>query len=370
MFDPNEGDTHIVVVDYKLTGDSGKITFKQKKATIRKFQGECVEELLYTIDNFRDTIQDTGLAPDELHTEFGKILGHGPRKRWKALPKISTFAYSKDTAGLSEALRDFIKSYVKDVRAKDTMLSSLEHGLFKKPMEKSVVEHLNRCEMLFDYIDLLPGDRTMKLTDKERKLYFFKTFPNAWKEAFIKTAKDLYSCDLDDMKEFMMRQKTSSDSEEQKRKKLEEKKKKKSNDNPNSKDNNSNRRNKSNYRKQENNGNGKFQSKQISDDKPCPIHPGTKHTWGQCNMNPKSRRQTGPYDPNKNQYNRNGTSQPPQGRDGYYQQNPAYSPRQHNNNNDGYSNYRSPPAQVSFGSQASAGSQLPPPPQHWNQNQW
>jgi hypothetical protein len=64
MFDPNEGDTHVVVVDYKLTGDSGKITFKQKKATIRKFQGECVEELLYTIDNFRDIIQDTGIAPD------------------------------------------------------------------------------------------------------------------------------------------------------------------------------------------------------------------------------------------------------------------------------------------------------------------
>jgi hypothetical protein len=82
--------------------------------------------------------------------------------------------------------------------------------------------------MLFDYIDLLPGVQTTKLTrEKERKVFSFKSFPNAWKKAFIKTLKDLYSCNLGDMKEFMMRQKHSSNSEEQKRKKQEEKEKEK-----------------------------------------------------------------------------------------------------------------------------------------------
>jgi len=377
QFDPTKGDMHTVVVDYELISNDNKTFAKQRKETIRKFQGECVEELLYTIDNFHSIRQDLQMIPNNFHNEFGKVLGHGPRKRWKELPKIKTSSYSKDVSGLNEALSDFIKTYAKDTMAKDTMLSSLEHGSFRKPLESSVVEHLNRCEMLFDYIDLLQGDRKTNLSEKERKMYFFKSFPNAWKEAFIKTAKDLYSCDLDDMKEFMMRQKVSSDSEDQKRKKQEEKKKKNNNNNDASKKNNNNRRNNrnNNNKNNRNDGSGKFQSKAIGEDQPCPIHPGTKHTWGQCNMNNKNRR-SAPYDNRRQQSGGNGQTQR---REGYYHQNNGYHPRQqnnsnNNNSNDGYSNHNhNPSAQVSFASQLSSGGSLPPPPQQSQQyfnNQW
>lgn len=378
QFNPSIGDLHTVVVDYEITAKDKKTFAKQRKGTIRKFQGECVEELLYTIDNFHTIRQDLKIDDNDIHNEFGKVLGHGPRKRWKELPKISSFSYSRDTNGLNEALSDFIKTYAKDTMAKDTMLSSLEHGSFRKPLETSVVEHINRCEMLFDYIDLLQGDRTTKISEKERKMYFFKSFPNAWKEAFIKTAKDLYSCDLEDMKEFMMRQKVSADSEDQKRKKQEEKKKKNNNNNNETSNKNNNRRNNrnNNYKSNRNDGGGKFQSKQISEDQQCPIHPGTKHTWGQCNRNTKNRRSV-PYDKRRQQPNGNGQNQR---RDGYYHQNSAYHPRtpynnnnnnNNNNSNDGYSNHQ-PSAQVSFASQLSNGTSLPPPPpqnQHFN-NQW
>jgi hypothetical protein len=96
----------------------------QVKERFRKFQGgECVEELFYTIDNFHAIRQDLKIDDNNLHNEFSKVLGHGPRKRWKELPKISSFSsYSKDTNnGLIEALSDFIKTYAKDTMVKDTM---------------------------------------------------------------------------------------------------------------------------------------------------------------------------------------------------------------------------------------------------------
>jgi hypothetical protein len=108
------------------------------------------------------------------------------------------------------------------------------------------------------------------------------------------------------MKEFMMRQKVSSDSEEQKKKKQEENKKE--NNETNNKNNNWRNNRNNNSKNKRNDGGGKFQSKQIGDDQPCPIHPGTKHTWGQCNRNTKNRRSV-PYDNRQQQPSGNGQNQ-------------------------------------------------------------
>ena len=51
-----------------------------QKETIRKFEGQSAEELLYTFDTFTDLTKDMKMNATGKWSELLKILHHGPRK--------------------------------------------------------------------------------------------------------------------------------------------------------------------------------------------------------------------------------------------------------------------------------------------------
>ena len=72
-FDPTEGKQAKLKIFFELTDSAGNIRMVSEDQSIRMFQGESVEELLYTVDEFiklRETM--TGFDDDMLHDEFKK----------------------------------------------------------------------------------------------------------------------------------------------------------------------------------------------------------------------------------------------------------------------------------------------------------
>ena len=85
-FDPEEGDKHVVLVEYtkdKNPMDKEKSVSKilQYREYIRKFTGTGGEELIYTYDNYNTLAEDMQMVTIKKWSEFPKILMNGPRKQ-------------------------------------------------------------------------------------------------------------------------------------------------------------------------------------------------------------------------------------------------------------------------------------------------
>ena len=96
----------------------------ERKETIQKFQGISVEELLYTIDEFKTRTKDILMSNTQRWTEWPKILSQGPRKELNRI--MDRHTYPKTGMGLKKAIRDFSKLYARDPRARNTMIKNIE----------------------------------------------------------------------------------------------------------------------------------------------------------------------------------------------------------------------------------------------------
>ena len=188
----------------------------QNQEEILVFQGESLEELLYNIDQFNNKTKYMKLTAEQKWEEWPRIQGHGPIKVWNNLQ--DTYTYDITARVLEEAMKDFIKNWAKDSRAKDTMLKNIKRE-FRKPMGADVHEHHVRFDLLMDYIDLLPSTEiTTKITEVEKKDFFFETFPTNWRqELVIGSRVDFYKATVEDIKQFMMMKKKSADAEDNKK---------------------------------------------------------------------------------------------------------------------------------------------------------
>ena len=95
----------------------------ERKETIQKFQGISVEELLYTINEFKTRTKDISMLNTQRWTEWPKILSHGPRKEWNRV--IDKHTYSETGIGLKKAIQDFSKLYTRDAQARNTMINNI-----------------------------------------------------------------------------------------------------------------------------------------------------------------------------------------------------------------------------------------------------
>ena len=109
QLDPDEGDTHLIVHNY-LKEVNGSDRLMQNKSKIRMFQGECVEELLYTLDYFRNKSSDMHLDANEQLEEWPGILGHGP---WNKYNKkiVDNGPYLDTVNGIKAQFDDFLATY-------------------------------------------------------------------------------------------------------------------------------------------------------------------------------------------------------------------------------------------------------------------
>ena len=110
----------------------------QYKDTIRKFQGICAEELLYTSDEFFVKAADMEMDEEQMWKDWPKCLEHAPRKKWDEMMKIRTFNDTKN--GLRRATKELLKHYAKDPRAKNTMIKNITKK-FQKPPDQEVYDH-------------------------------------------------------------------------------------------------------------------------------------------------------------------------------------------------------------------------------------
>ena len=298
-FDPDKGDKHTIYIDYtkstpsSITGQPEIRKILSKKETIRKYEGTSAEELLYTFDTFTRLSKDLKLSATTMWNEFPKMFHHGPRKEWENMmdeqnPKLDKG--NKDDLKL--AFKGYLEIYTPDPQAKDTLLASFDKK-FRKPIEQEVQAHWNRIDLIMDYADQLRGERIQKLTKNERKMFFYNTFPAKWRNLFA-TTNDLYSSTALEIKNFMLLKKRTADAEDHKNKNKNKNDNRK--DNKNDNDYNPNKRSRGgrggrgrggrNGGRNGGRGRGEFKSSMVDGNTPCPIHPGTRHTWNQCNKNP------------------------------------------------------------------------------------
>ena len=270
----------------------------QNKETIRKFQGICAEELLYTMDEFFVKAEDMQMDQEQMWRDWPKCLEHAPRKLWDEIKRKHTFNPTEN--GLQRAIGYLLKEYAKDPRAKNTMIKNIVKQ-FRKPPETEVYDHYARLDRLLDYTDLLPTETPVpKLSKDDRKDYFFETHPKKWQQEFHDTkTTDFYDASMEDIMQFMKKAKRNADLEDKK-------KKKKDHDPSNKRSRDEGGRGGGRHSQRGGRGRGRYGSRyggrggerrstEIDGNKSCPVHVGSKHTWKECSKNPESTNFKGTY---------------------------------------------------------------------------
>ena len=342
---------------------TGKIS---KSQYVRQCMGTSPEEVLYTIILFRNTSSNMGqkATDKECLPNFLTVLGPSPRSVYSELvddknADDETTAVDPFKGVYADAIRAFIARIVEDPQAKESTLAAFGDGKsFVKPADKSVKDHYERVVALCNYVDLLPGTRTNKLTRDEKRNIFFNTFPTSWKESFKRSAHDVTTVSVQTIKEWMSMQKRDVDKDYHRKKKD----------------------------KERTNQGGKDKRKSTkkggqSSGTTCSIHGG--HKWKQCKLNPRSTN----FDQASLDRHRANGGRGFQGRGrgggrGYqgrgssgrgFQARGGPPPRENYQNyqQDQYNN--GPPTQIHTDQQSYAASAYPtqaPPSGHWHNNQY
>ena len=139
-FDPTEGKQTKLKIFFELTDSAGNIRMVSEDQSMRMFQGESVEELLYTVDEFiklRETM--TGFEDDMLHNEFKKVLEHDHRETFIQLMADNNYAHDRD--GFDRAINHLIEDIGRDPHGKESMIAAIMQGELRKPKLVDVVDH-------------------------------------------------------------------------------------------------------------------------------------------------------------------------------------------------------------------------------------
>jgi len=244
-----------------------------KNQYIRTCMGTTPEEILYSIILFKNVAGNMGQqsTDDGALAGFLTLLGPSPRAVYSDLVidtnTIAGVDEGTDPYGgdFAKAMTAFVARIVEDPQAKDSTLAAFGDGKsFVKPADSTVKDHHERIMVLCNYVDLLPGIRTLKLNRDEKRNIFFNTFPSSWKESFKRSAHDVTASTVQTIKEWMSMQKRDVDKDWNKKKKDKERL---------------------------TNGNAKDKRKSAkksgqASGTTCSIHGG--HKWKQCKLNPRS----------------------------------------------------------------------------------
>ena len=178
-FDENKGPKMRLKIFFEMTDSGGTIRVQSEEQVVRIFEGIDAEELLYTVDEFlkiRDTMQ--GFTDDMLLDEFQKILSHDSREMYIQLRADNN--YVSDREGFDTAILNLIETIVGDLMAKESMLSRINRGEWRKPKDVEVSVHHKRYGWLMKCVDRIPTNNPYFLEEGEIKHYYKYTFPNSW----------------------------------------------------------------------------------------------------------------------------------------------------------------------------------------------
>ena len=248
----------------KESGSLIKLKNGNKETKIRVMEKSTVEEMLYTVRAFENKAKDISLPRNKYLEKFVTCLGPLARDRWAKLEEARpTGTFEADEWELAKT--EWIKVYVKDRNAKETIISAWSNTkAYLKPRKTNIEEHADRIDTLCHYIDLLPGARG-KLTESERKAMLYNTFPKSWRTQFSLHRADPDKSTVLDILDYMSTIKDMSDAEHSKKEAADTKKKKLEE--------------------------GKKKRDKSNGNKDCRLHPG-QHLWKDCPHNKKNRGKT------------------------------------------------------------------------------
>ena len=208
-FDRKEGDKQKTYV--KERDEDGDLTGTSVSRYIRIFDGDTIEELLFSILNFENKAKDMDMLDDHRVKQFQMTLGTAPRAVWNQLENTrAEGAFNEDQ--WDTAKEEFIQEYTEDTNARDTVLSAITTGEFLKPTEAAIKDHYTQIIELCSYIQMLPSDiNEQPLSDDQKRNIFFNTFPKTWRADYRSSAHDINEATILQVKSYMALKKLEMD---------------------------------------------------------------------------------------------------------------------------------------------------------------
>jgi hypothetical protein len=165
----------------------------------------------------------------------------------------------------------------------------------KKPRDMGVQAFWYRLRELNKQIEWLPGSEPV-LTDDQIKQAFYDAMPETWKDRYVYSGSSFEGSTMAQVVKYFRDQESNANKRQQENEKFQKSKsqghrhqngkseyeKSKSSNTSDSEDDKSDKED-NNKKKQSFNSSPK--RSRISDDTPCPIHPGAGHKWSQCRSN-------------------------------------------------------------------------------------
>ena len=188
-------------------GRNAQRIVKEKKCPI--FTGkEGIEGLLYVAQRYDKAARTIGWTTGpELYDNFEEVLTDTAEDHWENILTDVNDADKTPENFKDVALPAFYRHYCDD-DARDTMITYL-HAL-KRPVGEDPDEFSNRMQTLARYANKLPGIEP-KLTDDQIKVIIFNSFPEDWRQAYIRADKSLNTEPLAKILQFMKNEKGFAD---------------------------------------------------------------------------------------------------------------------------------------------------------------
>lgn len=229
-----------------------------------------IEALLFVEERFRKVAAQLEWADSELFDNFEEILVDTAEDDWEDIVGGIPEADRDDTK-FDECMEKFYLKYCSN-GARETMFEYLSTQC-RKPVGEEPRTHVSRMKTLYRYSNKLPGTEPPK-TEQQIKMPIFKTFPETWRQTFVRSGKDVTdpNVTLQTIIDFMTTEKAFAD-------KSSDGNKKRKNDG----DNKGNEKKKKKNEKQTNNG----------PESECRKH--GNHKWKDCWDNPRGNN----YRPNR-----------------------------------------------------------------------
>ena len=177
------------------------------KSKILKFDGESIEMLFVAKQRFDDAMVAQAIVAAEWQEEFGRTLHGDPGEIWTevlASGDENDDPFPDTADGFDDAMASFIRKYVADPNARDTMVAALNTNKFRfgQGENKSVEKHIRRLRTIIRYLPLLPGE--VVVNPAAMRHIVMNSFPKRWIQSFMRGGAHRYhSTDLEEIQQHM-----------------------------------------------------------------------------------------------------------------------------------------------------------------------
>ena len=172
----------------KLTGIE-RTTVKKTKSLEQKVQmikGDNTKEILDGMYHFVNAYNSLNVSDGFKWKQFPNILELIVRQKYNEVLKEQTEELKSNGIDTYDPLKTdgsewsifkkrFLRKYINDTQAKETMIAAFE-TFYRKPDETDVDTHNSCCLLLESLVNQLDGARTTKLDETERLQLYIRTF--------------------------------------------------------------------------------------------------------------------------------------------------------------------------------------------------